>query len=144
MSAFEFAFTLFGLILGLALTAVLAGFVSVLKARSSAPGEAVAIRVGWLTPLVALVVIFDLITFWLAAWNLRENVVVTLPLLLFGAALTSIYFVTASLVFPDHPERWADLDQWFDAHKAQIAAGIVPPPTFATPATLSNGMCPSG
>jgi hypothetical protein len=125
MSAFEFAFTLFGLVLGLALTAVLAGLVSVLKARSSAPGEAVAIRIGWLTPLMALVVIFDLITFWLGAWNLREEVVVTLPLLVFGAVLTGIYFVAASLVFPEHPERWPDLDQWFQAHKAQIAAGIV-------------------
>lgn len=79
MSAFEFSFTLFGLVLGLALTAVPAGFVSVLKARSSVPGEAVVIRVGWLTPLMALVVTFDLITFWLATWKLRDNIDVTLP-----------------------------------------------------------------
>lgn len=42
-----------------------------------------------------------------------------------GAVLRGIYLVTASLVFSDYPERWPDLDQWFDAHKGQIAVGIV-------------------
>lgn len=125
MSAFEFAFTLFGLVLGLALTAVLAGFVGVLKARTSTPRETLPVRFGWLTPLLAAVVVVDLITFWIASWNVRENIVVTTPVLLFGTALTSIYFVTASLIFPDNPEKWPDLDVWFDSHKRQISAGIV-------------------
>ena len=125
MSAFEFAFTLFGLVLGLALTAVLAGFVGVLKARTSTPGVTLPVRIGWLTPVLAAVVVSDLITFWLAAWGVRESVVVTEPALLFGAAVTSIYFVTASLIFPDNPEKWPDLDLWFDLHKGQIGFGIV-------------------
>jgi hypothetical protein len=112
-------------VLGLALAAALAGFVGVLKARSSAPNESQAIRIGWLTPMMAAIVVIDLITFWLGAWDLRELVTVTLPTLLFGAGVTSVYFVTASLLFPDSPELWPDLDVWFERHKAQIAGGIV-------------------
>lgn len=124
MSAFEFGFTLFGLVLGLALTAVLAGFAGVLKARSSLPDEQTTIRFGWLTPMLALIVVVDLITFWLSAWGLREVVQINLPVLIVGAALTSIYFVTASLIFPDQPALWPDLDEWFDRHKGQIGGGI--------------------
>jgi hypothetical protein len=124
MSAFEFGFTLFSLILGLSLAAVLNGLASVLKARTRRPHEQVEIRFGWLTPLVALLVAFDLITFWYAAWVARDQVEISPHLLLASAALTGIYFVTASLVFPDEPEHWPDLDEWFDRHKAQIGGGI--------------------
>lgn len=124
MSAFEFGFTLFSLILGLSLAAVLNGLANVLKARTCRPGEEVKIRLGWLTLLVGILVAFDLITFWFAAWVVRDLVVITPHFLLISTALTGLYFVTASLVFPDIPEHWPDLDEWFDRHKAQIGAGI--------------------
>jgi len=47
MSTFEFAFTLFALVLGLALTEVLGGFVRVLKARTESASTDVRIRLGW-------------------------------------------------------------------------------------------------
>jgi len=124
MDKFEFAFTLFGLVLGLAITAVLSGFVGVLKARSSRPNEHLTIRIGWLTPLLAFVVISDLITFWLLAWNLRDFIAVNQMFLTVGAVLSALYFVVASLIFPDDPKMWPNLDDWFDRHKGQIGAGI--------------------
>lgn len=124
ISAFEFAFTLFGLVLGLALTVVLAGFVGVLKARTSQPGEQIAIRFGLLTPLLAAIVVTDLMSFWISAWYLRDSIVINQPVLLLGTVIISIYFVTASLIFPDQPTLWPDLDDWFDRHKGQIGIGV--------------------
>ncbi|MBO9499966.1 MAG: hypothetical protein J7483_10970 [Novosphingobium sp.] len=125
MSAFEFAFTLFGLVLGLAMAEVLAGFVRVLKARSKAPGESAKIRIGWLTPAIGAIVLLDLITSWLLAWKARELIPITMLTLSGGTLATALYFVAASLVWPDEPAEWPDLDAWFDRHKGQIGGAIV-------------------
>ncbi|HEY6817545.1 MAG TPA: hypothetical protein VI168_18565 [Croceibacterium sp.] len=125
MSAFEFAFTLFGLVLGLAMAEVLAGFVRVLKARSKAPGESAPIRIGWLTPAIGAIVLVDLITSWLLAWDAREVIPINLLSLIGGTVVTALYFVAASLVWPDEPANWPDLDVWFDRHKGQIGGAIV-------------------
>ena len=57
MSAFEFVFSLFSLILGLALATGLGGLAKALKVRHK-------IRIGWLTTLLGLFVSLDLVTFW--------------------------------------------------------------------------------
>ena len=124
MDSFEFAFTLFGLVLGLALAEVLAGLVKVLKARSVRPNEEAAIRVGWQTPLLGLVVALDLISFWLGAWESRAAIPIDFAPLVFSAVIAGIYYAAASLVFPDDPGAWPDLDDWFERHKGQVAAGI--------------------
>jgi hypothetical protein len=77
MSGFDFAFTLFGLLLGLSLTELFGGFARALRRRRS-------IRIGWLSPLLALVMTVDLVSHWVAAWSDREAIAVTFPMLLFG------------------------------------------------------------
>ena len=124
MTEFEFAFTLFGLVLGLAMTEVLGGFVRVLKARSVRADEDVAIRIGWQTPLLGLVVTLDLISFWLGAWENRQSIPIDFAPLVFAAVVAGVYYAAASLVFPDNPGSWPDLDDWFERHKGQVALGI--------------------
>lgn len=124
MSNFEFAFTLFGLVLGLALAEVLGGFVRVLKARSVTPDKDLAIRIGWQTPMLGLVVTLDLISFWYGAWLDKEGIPISFGSLVAAAAISGIYFAAASLVFPSAPASWPDLDDWFARHKRQVAAGI--------------------
>jgi hypothetical protein len=125
MTSFEFAFSLFGLVLGLALAEVLGGFVRVLKARTASASSNVAIRIGWQTPLLGLLVTLDLISFWLGAWEDREIVPIDFAPLVFVCAVAGIYYAAASLIFPDDPERWPNLDDWFERHKSQVAAGIL-------------------
>jgi hypothetical protein len=124
MSNFEFAFTLFGLVLGLALAEVLGGFIRVLKARSVTPDADLVIRIGWQTPMLGLVVILDLVSFWYGAWLDREGIPINFASLVIAAAIAGIYFAAASLIFPDAPAQWPDLDDWFTRHKGQVAAGI--------------------
>ena len=71
MSPFELVFALFGLLLGLAIAEVLGGFARVLKLKRLG-GAAADVRIGWLTPLLGLLVILDQTSFWLTAYNLRE------------------------------------------------------------------------
>lgn len=120
MSGFDFAFTLFGLVLGLAMAEVLAGFVRVLKARSASESKKRTIRIGWMTPVMGGIVVIDLVTAWNLAWLTLQEVSISIPVLVAGMVETGLYFIAASLVWPDEAKDWADLDNWFDRHKAQI------------------------
>lgn len=124
MEAFDFAFTLFGLVLGLAMAEVLGGFARVLKARSVAPDVTQPIRVGWLTPAIAMVLLLNLIGTWILAWNARANITITFASLIVGTAVTAVYYIAANLVWPTELANWPDLDDWFDRHKGQIGAAI--------------------
>lgn len=118
MSGFEFVFTLFGLLLGLALAEGLGGLARALKARDQ-------VRIGWPTALLGLFVSCDVVTFWMYGWALRELLPISWPVLFGGFVVTALYFVSASLVFPDEPEAWRDLDAHFDRHRRKVLGGIL-------------------
>lgn len=118
MKGFEFFFTLYGLILGLAVTEVLAGFARVAKQRHK-------VRLGYITPMLGLLTLVDLTSFWRGAWLRLRGVEVTLPLLLTGLAIAGVYFMAASLIFPDDFEEWPSLDDFFDRHKGWVIGGVL-------------------
>ena len=117
MSAFDFAFTLFGLLLGLSLAELFGGFARALRARHR-------VRIGWLSPLLALLMIVDLISFWIGAWNDRASITVTFPTLLFGAAIAGLYYMAAALVFPENLDEWRDLDTYYATQKVWVVVAI--------------------
>jgi hypothetical protein len=118
MSIFEFVFSLFGLVLGLSLAEVLAGFARTVQARKRT-------RMGALTPLLGLLLIIDLVSFWTGAWRERDAIGVTLEPLLFATLIAGIYYVAASLVFPPDDEAWPDLDAHFMEHKPVVVAAVI-------------------
>ena len=110
MDKFEFVFTLVALLLGLALTEIAGGLASALKARHR-------IRIGWITPLAALLICLDIITMWPALWALRDTLdVQTLPLIV-ATMMCLGYYVAASFVFPDTFEEGSSLDDWYFANR---------------------------
>lgn len=117
MSGFEFIFSLFGLILGLALAEGLGGLSRALKASHR-------VRIGWPTALLGLFVSCDVVTFWMYGWSLRELLPLSWPVLFGGFVVTAIYFVAASLVFPDDAEAWHDLDAHFDKQRRMVIGGV--------------------
>ena len=62
MSAFELFFSLFGLILGLAVAVVIGGLSDLLRERRRIP-------IGHLTPMLALFVLFDLSSLWVNTYD---------------------------------------------------------------------------
>lgn len=106
MTAFESVFALFGLVLGLAIADILACFARALESRRS-------IRLGWLTPLLGLLVLLDLTTYWALAWMFRDQMPLGLATL-FGALLFScLYYLAAYRVFPSVLVDGTDLDEHF-------------------------------
>jgi hypothetical protein len=119
MTVFEFVFSLYSQLFGLALAQVFAGFGNTLQERHK-------IKVGWLTPLLGLFVILDLISFWEIAWQLKD--MFERPALLVlnvGVFLAGIYYLAARLVFPRDFVEWPDFDVYYFKHKQWVFGGIL-------------------
>lgn len=113
MTDFEFIFVFYALLLGLSLAELLSGFGRTLENEFETEAQERSFTIGWLTPLLGLFVVLDLLSFWVAAWNFRELVEVSPRMLLGVTAFTSAYYLAARLVFPTNPERFEDLDTHF-------------------------------
>lgn len=118
MTSFEFAFSLFGLVLGLSVAEVMGGFARVMRARRS-------MRLGWLTPLLGILLMVDLVTFWANAWDMRAAIPPSFVALLYGTTIAAIYYLSAALVFPNPLSDWPDLDAYFLRHKGQVMVGVL-------------------
>ncbi len=143
MSEFEFVFSLFGLLLGLALAEALGGLARALKSRHH-------VNIGWATALLGTLVSCDVVTFWMYGWLMRDVTHVTWPVMFGGFVVTALYYLAASLIFPSKDEEWADLDGHFDRHYRKVigavlavnivlviaASFLVRPPSMPTALTL--------
>ncbi len=110
MSEFEFVFALFGLLLGLSIAEVLGGLA---RAIEAALNPKTHVRIGWLTPLLGAFVLLDLLSFWQAAWVVRDHVVVSGHALMAVTVFASAYYLAAHLVFPREAGEQPDFDDHF-------------------------------
>ncbi len=118
MSGFEFIFSLFGLILGLALAEGLGGLTRAIKARG--------IRtIGWSTGLLGLFVSCDVVTFWMYGWAMRDQLPLSWPVMFGGFLVTAVYYVSTALVFPDAVDRDSDLDAHFERNYRTVMGGLL-------------------
>jgi len=126
MSGFEMVFAMFGLLLGLAIAEVLAGFAQTWKAqlRAEVAGRE-PVRVGWLVPLLGLLVIMDQTAFWLHAYGLRAAIPLTFLSLLGVLAVVGGYYLLATFVFPDEPDAWPDFDDYYLRTNRIVIGGIL-------------------
>ncbi|HTU13543.1 MAG TPA: hypothetical protein VMG08_21820 [Allosphingosinicella sp.] len=128
MSAFEFVFSLFGLLLGFSLVQVLGGLARVIEAalgarHAGAKAGAGDFRAGWLTPLFGIFVMLDILSFWISAWLLRDQLQVTGATMIGGLLFASAYYLAAHLVIPDDPGGQGDLD----AHYFRVRRVVLGP-----------------
>ena len=115
MSAFEFFFSFYGLLLGLSVAELVGGFARVLHRRK-------AVRFGWLTPLLAVFVAVDIATFWNQAWAIFRFAPFNMALLVVSLAVAAVFYVAASVTFPrDQTDKAStDLDDHFWAHRRTV------------------------
>lgn len=118
MDAFNFVFSLFGLLLGLSLAEVLSGFARALKHRR-------IVHLGWLTPLLAIFLMLDLTSFWAWAWGARTYLQPEYGYLLLGLIVSGLYFLAASLVFPPEFGTAQDFDAHYFQHRRQVLGAVV-------------------
>ena len=118
MSAFEFFFSFYGLLLGLSVAVIATGAARAFKHRKT-------VRVGWMTTLLAVFVALDIATFWDAAWANFRHLPFSYGLLVGGLAIAAVYFIAASLVFPDDSDKPTSLDEHFWANKRAVLVLLI-------------------
>lgn len=125
MSEFSFIFSLYSLLLSFSLVELLSGLGRTIEHRLQPvePG-AQQLKVGWLTPLLGVFVLLDLLSFWTAAWVVRDSLQLSGLTLMGILVFASSYYLAAFLVFPSDPSRHTDLDEhYFRVHR--IIMGVL-------------------
>jgi len=118
MSAFEFFFSFYGLLLGLSVAVIATGLATAIQHRKK-------VRIGRLTPLLATFVALDIATFWDSAWTNFRDMPFSYGLLVAGLAVALVYFIAATLVFPHQIEDGDSLDDHFWANKRIVLLLLV-------------------
>lgn len=118
MTIFEFVFSLYSLLFGLALTQIFAGFGNTLQERHK-------LKVGWLTPLLGLFVTVDITSFWAIGWEMKDMFRPDFLYLLCGVLLAGTYYLAARLVFPRNFVEWPDFDIYYFRHRQWVLGGIL-------------------
>jgi hypothetical protein len=131
MGGFEFVFGIFGVVLGLAIVEIVRGFAKGIKR----PGP---IRIGWLSPMLGLFLLYDIAAFWALAWTARAVVPETTPAIALGMLITGLYYFAASQLWPEPGDAggWADGNGWMLAHKRRILLSIFACNALSVAATM--------
>jgi hypothetical protein len=119
MTTFEFAFSLFGLLLGFTLVEVLAGIVRTTRR------EGLATRHLYLTTALGVLVALDLITFWTVLYAAREVIPANNLTLYIGFLISGLYYWAASMIFPGAGDAPADLDAHYFRVRRKVLGAII-------------------
>lgn len=130
MDSFEFFFTLYSLILGLALAELLNGVAAIVRARQLR-------RVGLQTTLLATFILLAISATWLDAWNSLRGVALSFQGLALPMIIAVCYYLAAATVFPKNTEDWASLDDYYAERKVFVVAMLLAAETALT-ATFVN------
>lgn len=135
MSGFDLLFSLLTLLLGLAMAEVLGDLGRVIDRRRK-------ITIGWLTPLLAVVVLFDLTSFWMSAFGYRKLLAANDFSILGVLIFAGCYYLIATLVVPEDIDEVQNLDQHYWQNRRLVIGGIIVLNMTQIPMALKTGLDP--
>lgn len=87
--------------------------------------KASEVRIGWLVPLLGLLVITDQINFWLTFYVLQDHVPADFLAMLGVLAIIGGFYLISTFVFPAHPEIWPDFDAYYFRVRRIVVGGLL-------------------
>lgn len=124
MSGFEYLFTFYGLLLGLAVANVATGFADMWRSRED-------IRPGWTTPLLGLFILLAAAQQWVSYWGGREGLTMEPWNLLISMGVAFPYIFVSTGMFPRQYDKWGSLEEYYAAH-SRVLMGVLALPTLAS------------
>ena len=118
MSDFEYYISFYGLLLGLSVAEVASKFLNAIGARR-------ILKIGWLTPALAIFIFLDITSFWIYAWSARDALIINWGTMFMGLIVALSYYFAAGLAFPRDISEWSDLDEYYWGHKRIVLSGIL-------------------
>ena len=126
MTGFDLIVRLFALLLGFSIAEILGGFARTLRLKLDlTPVSPRVTRVGWLVPLLGLLVVMDQMSFWLSFYILDTHIPVGFATMLAVLFVVGGFYILSTLVFPAHPERWPDFDAHYFRVKRIVVGGLL-------------------
>lgn len=126
MNGFDLIVRLFSLLLGLSLAEVLGGFARTLRLKYGlTPVSAAQTRIGWLVPLLGLLVTMDQLSFWLSFYVLQDHIPLTFFSMIVVLFLVGGFYVASTLIFPAHPDKWPDFDAYYFRVKGMVVGALL-------------------
>lgn len=120
VSAFEFYFTFYGLILGLAVANVASGFGRLWRDRQRTD-------VGLCLPLLALIVLLRVAHLWLTTWKGLQSIQVTTVTMLVAIGVALPFVFVTTVMFPDDKDEQRPLDPFYlEQSRALLVALSIP------------------
>ena len=132
MSAFEFYFGFFGLVLGIGVANVGIGFGKLWRVQNAA-------KVGACLPLLGVWLLSHAVLNWLFAWNALQNVPIDPTSFIIGLFVALPYVVVSTGMFPDDADRHESLDAFYMSHSRLVMIAMMVPTTAGTIAHLGYG-----
>jgi hypothetical protein len=128
MSGFDLLSRLFALLLGLAVCEVLKGFARIWRIAQGAEAAGTgteAGRIGWLVPLLGLLLLLDQTTFWFDFNQIGPHLPANAATLFGLMAVIGTYYAVATFVVPPEPARWPDLDDYYMQVRRTVVGGML-------------------
>lgn len=124
MTGNDLIFQLFALLLGLSVAELLAGLARAWRISSGATRTNTTVRIGWLVPLLGLLLLCDQTHFWVSAYSMRSQLSFNYWTMLTVLAIIGGYYVLSTFVFPDDPADWPDFDDYYLATNRIVIGGM--------------------
>ncbi len=146
MNGIDLLFQLFALLLGLSIAELLIGLARSWRISAGVTKTRAHVRIGWLVPLLGLLLLCDQTHFWVSAYGIRAQLHFSYWTLLVILAIIGGYYILSTFVFPDDPADWPDFDEYYLATNRIVVGGMFAV-NFATLAHLGyqiqHGLDPS-
>jgi hypothetical protein len=124
MSGIDLLFQLFALLLGLSIAELLTGLARSWRIRAGVTRTGTRVRIGWLIPLLGLLLLCDQTHFWVSAYGIRGNLTFSYWTLLVILAIIGSYYILSTFVFPDDPADWPDFDDYYLTTNRIVLGGM--------------------
>ena len=135
MNGFEFLFSFYSLLLGLAVANVATGFADMWRGRRQT-------TIGALGPLLGLLILFSAAQQWMSFWGGRD--VLTMGaweiLVSIGVALPFVFISRAML--PREQDGWNSWDDYYMAHSRVLLTVLLIPPVISISYNLARANFP--
>ena len=125
MQATTMIYSLFGLVLGLGIAGILTGFADAWRVQAGVGRVHADIRIGWLVPLLGLLVIMDQTQFYITAWEMRDAIPFSYFSLLCVLGVIGTYFLCSTFVFPDNPDEWPSFNDYYMRVRRIVVGGML-------------------
>ena len=135
MNGFEFLFSFYSLLLGLAVANVATGFADIWRGRRET-------LVGTHTVLLGLLILFSAAQQWMSFWGAREVLTMGPWQILVSIAVALPFVFISRGMLPREQDPWRSLDDYYMAHRRVLLAVLLIPPVASISYNCASGNFP--